>query len=258
MSISKQVKIFLERLGLNEKEITMYLYGITVAPQHVSVLAKACNLSRSNAYDVVRKLEEKGLCSNLGSLYGRRIKMASPQEISRLIDRKRSELTELHDSFDAISSSLNDITKQSPFIHPRVTYYQGQEGVRQLFDDSLQSKGKEILTAISEKDLISVLGKEFILDYVHRRVAKGLISKSIRSSKKHDDHEVLRDHEKNLRIVRYKPKDIVIKAVILMYDNTVAFITTDEETFGTKIESADYAATMKSWFEVLWDISKEY
>ena len=78
-SSTKKIRSFLNKLDLNEKEITMYLKGISLPPQHVSQLGKLCNLTRTNAYDVVKKLEEKGLCHNLGSLYGRKIENASSE-----------------------------------------------------------------------------------------------------------------------------------------------------------------------------------
>ena len=68
---------------------------------------------------------------------------------------------------------------------------------------------------------------------------------------------IFSDHKKHLRKVRYKQKDLEINSTILLWDNMIGFITNREETFGTLIESEDFATTMKSWFQVLWSTSED-
>src|SRR3989344_5500327 len=77
----EQIKKFLLKFGLDSKESSVYLQCLSSGPEHVSRIAKACGLTRTNAYDIVKKLEARGLCYNMGSLYGRKIKANPPKHL---------------------------------------------------------------------------------------------------------------------------------------------------------------------------------
>ena len=104
--------------------------------------------------------------------------MLHPKELSQLVDRKVSEYRELGTSLKDLLPEFEKLSSGNTFVHPRVSYFKGQEGVRQLFDKSLvhSKKGKEIYTVFSERDNLDVLGKEYLIDYVRRRVEKGMWS----------------------------------------------------------------------------------
>jgi sugar-specific transcriptional regulator TrmB len=255
--MNPRIHSILKQLDLSDKEIAVYLHGVSLPPQHVSSIGKACSLTRSNAYDIIKKLEQKGLCHNLGSLYGRRIKMLSPKELTKLIDRKQRELNELKSALTHELPTLLSKSFSGPFIHPQVQYFNGTESVQQLFEKSLQCNEKQIHTVLSEEGIFDVLGKEFIIDHVKRRVCNQITSVSIRPNETHDAHPIFSNHSVHLREIRYKPKTLDITATILLWDNYVGFITIQKQPFGTLIRSKDFATSMKSWFKVLWDVSSE-
>lgn len=258
MKQQNKIISFLNKFGIDQKDATVYLYGLSAGPQHVTQLAKNCKLTRSNAYDVVKRLAEKGLCKNLGSLYGKKVAMLPPKELVAMLKRKQREILELGNELEYIMPELEKLPKRKVFIQPKITYFEGIEGVRKLFESSLHTTDKEVLSVLSEQGIFSVLGKEFINDYVKRRIKNSLISRSIRPEHEKETQDPLyRNHDESLRKVRIKPKKLTIQSTILIFDNKVGFITVEEDPFGTLIESQDFAVSMKSWFEVLWDVSKE-
>ena len=137
---TNQIKAFLSKLELSSKEIQVYLYLVKHGPHHVTQLARACELTRTNGYDVVKKLEEKGLCFNLGSLYGRKIKANPPAEIKSLIENKIKEASGLKNEFDQIAQLFSQIEIQPKVQKTEVAYFEGQrdalEGDIRIFKTS--------------------------------------------------------------------------------------------------------------------------
>lgn len=252
----KNIAIILNKLGLSEIEQKVYLHGITVPPQVVSALSKQAGLTRSNAYNVISTLQEKGLCWNLGAQYGRKIKFAEPSKLVTLYEQKISSLKELEKEIKNLAVSLNKETYSGPVIQPRVQYFQGIEGCRKLYSDSLTSKEKLIRTAVYE-GIYERFGKEYVDNYIKQRYKRGLKNKILYA-------ESLAQFDKNYeydptynREVRIPPKTVNFDSMIMIYDSRVAIITMSHEIFGTLIESVDFSNTMKGWFDTIWNISKE-
>ncbi len=145
---STTIKEFLLKLGLDTKEIRAYLYCLEHGPQLVSRLAKITGSTRTNAYDTIKKLEQKGLCHIVGSTYGRKVKANDPEDIKELLDNKTKEIKDLKNELDSLLPSLkkNATGLLSPFT--RVSYFDGVENVRKMIWQSLQNNNKSINTII--------------------------------------------------------------------------------------------------------------
>ena len=256
--IPQKIKDFLQKAGLNEKESLAYLYLLSAGPQSASSIARACGLARTNAYDVVKKLEDKGLCYNLGAVYGRKIKANSPTELTGMLEAREKEIFYLKDELKNLLPLFKslDLTKSSPVY--QVAYFKGRESVRKLIKLSLQMTEKKLRMAGSELDMIDRLGKEFLIDYHERRVAKHLHLHVLRPGKDRGDHEVFRDDYKYLRQIRLRPEGLIrLKSNIIIWDSFIAFFSVKDEIFGTLIENEALAIMLKSWFDYIWERAKK-
>ncbi|MCF7865416.1 MAG: hypothetical protein K9M11_02850 [Candidatus Pacebacteria bacterium] len=245
----------LSKLGLNEGERNVYLYGIKMPPIPVSTLAKHVGITRPNAYNILALLQEKGLCWNLGAQYGRKIMFAPPEKILTLYQKKLTELTALEDEVKKMSTSLKDKKYTGPIVQPRVQYFQGVEGVKKLYFDSLTTKEKLIRTAVY-KGTNERLGRAFTDDYIRHRYGAGiknvlLYAKSMAEFNKDYEHDPTFNRD-----VRVPPKTVNFDSTIMIYDSRVAIITMSDDMFGTLIESVDFSNTMKGWFDTIWNNSK--
>lgn len=248
--------ITLAKLGISEIEQKVYLYGITVPPLVVSSLARLIGLTRSNAYNVIESLQLKGLCWNLGSEYGRKIMFASPEKLLTLYQEKVKDLKILEKDIEQISLSLKEQKYSGPIVQPRVQYFEGIEGVKKLYTDSLTSKDKLVRTAVYE-GIYERFGKEYVTDYIKRRYKKEIKNKILYAESLDVFDKKYEFDPTHNREVRIPPKSINFDSMIMIYDSRVAIITMANEIFGTLIESVDYSNTMKSWFDTIWNISKE-
>jgi hypothetical protein len=141
-------------------------------------------------------------------------------------------------------------------IQPRVQYFQGTEGVKKLYTDSLTSKDKLIRTAVYE-GIYERFGTEYVTNYIKERYKQNIQNKILYAESLGVFNQKYESDPTNNRQVRIPPTSINFDSMIMIYDSRVAIITMANEIFGTLIESVDFSNTMKSWFDTIWDMSKE-
>ncbi len=253
------IKAFLEKLGLSQKETLAYLYCLEHGPQLVTQLGKVTGTTRTNTYDIIKKLEQKGLCHTTGSSYGRKIKANNPEDIKDLLDNKSKEIKDLKNDFEELLPLLKKGMIQTPSPFTRVSYFEGVDSVRKMLWQSLQSKEKNIRIAGSELDMASSLGKEYVVDFHTRRKTKGIYLETIRPDSNRLEGEVFKNDKAYLREIRIRPKGkIRLKSNIILWDNYIALYSLkDKIVFGTLIESDDMAIMLGSWFDIIWENSKK-
>jgi sugar-specific transcriptional regulator TrmB len=252
------IKAFLEKLGLSQKETLAYLYCLEHGPQLVTQLGKVTGTTRTNTYDIIKKLEQKGLCHTTGSSYGRKIKANNPEDIKDLLDNKSKEIKDLKNDFEELLPLLKKGMIQTPSPFTRVSYFEGVDSVRKMLWQSLQSKEKNIRIAGSELDMASSLGKEYVVDFHTRRKTKSIYLETIRPDSNRLEGEVFKNDKAYLREIRIRPKGkIRLKSNIILWDNYIALYSLkDKIVFGTLIESDDMAIMLGSWFDIIWEHSK--
>lgn len=252
----KKINELLGLLGLNPLEQSMYLNGISMPPRPVSALAKQTGATRQNAYNVVRSLQEKGLCWNLGGEYGRKIMFAEPDKLMELYASQLKKLSSIESELKSASKELAQKKYTGPIVQTRVQYFEGIEGVRKLYSDSLTTKEKLIRTAVYQ-GIYERFGREYVDNYIQERYKRKIKNKIMYAHPLERFNALYEPDPTNNREVRIPPKSVNFDSMIMIYDSRVAIITMAKEIFGTLIESVDYSNTMKSWFDTIWGISKE-
>ncbi len=256
---AKNIKDFLNKVGLSQKETRAYLYCLSRGPQLISNLAKVTNTTRTNAYDVVKKLETKGFCHIVGSSYGRKVKASNPEDLKQVFENREKETKELKNELQNLLPFFekNKNNFLSPFT--KVSYFEGVENVKKMLWLSLQANNKKIKIAGSELDMVSSLGKEYMIEYHEKRKEKGIYFEALRPDSKRVEGGVFMLDKEYLREIRIRPKGKVrLKSNLILWDNYLAFYSLkDKVVFGTLIESEDMAIMFESWFDFIWENSKK-
>ena len=256
---NQKIKEFLNKLGLSDKEILVYLHILYSGPQHVAKIGQSCKLTRTNTYDVIKKLEEKGLCHNLGSEYGKKIKANSPNQLKDLIEIKEKEIKSYKAEFENIVSDLEKINFKDDNKVYNVSYFKGKENLKKILNLTLLNKEKEILIAGSELDMINILGEDFMISYNEKRISKKIKLFSLRPGNVRGNNIIFKNDIENLREVKIRPENkIRLKSVTILWDNFISFASFNEEDmFATLIENELISKTQKSWFDFIWEKSKK-
>ncbi len=257
-NIPSKLRGFLTKAGLSDKEIKVYVYLLSAGPQPAAQIAKVCGLIRTNAYDIVKKLEERGLTTSLGSEYGRLVKASPPAEISEILETKEQEIDALKSQLQEILPLFENLSAGSaPAGRSQVAYYNGQEGLRKLLRLSLHAEKPLIREAGSELDMIASLGKEFVAEFHERRAAKHISFQALRPGGQRAPGTVFQGDAAYLREIRVRPEGLIsLKSNMLIWDSQVAFFSSRGELFGTLIANEALAVMLASWFDFIWSKSK--
>ncbi len=249
------IELISQLTGLSLLDTEIYVTGISLPPLPVAIFAKRCGITRQNAYNILSRLNDAGLVTNISGAAGRYVQIAPTDNIQRLVGQRLHNLSKESELLPSILSSIEKTKYSGPIKKARVSYFEGLGGIQNLYRKTLQTKEK-VLRTLSHEDIFSRLGEDFTLDYIAERKKRGIHNKVIQNKPTSRFKSVYKNSILENRDYRIPPKDMIIDSVIVIYDESVVLITLQSEIFGTHIESTDYSRTMKSWFDTIYTASK--
>jgi len=238
----------LQTLGLSLKESRLYTAALPLGQFSVAEIATASALKRPTCYLILEELIRRGLILTIPDSKKRLYKALSPEVLIKQAEYNVSFAKKILPDLETLYASGK--------TQPIVRFYHGQKGIHNIYEETLTSGIKEYCYIASAKELIDMAGSEYIRDYIHRRVQKGIHVKSIRMHG-HEVSEKIFGERKQLRDVRFAPKDMYLPYTIFIYGQKVAFISTGSSDFGLVVESQGLADTMRGLFEALWKLSSK-
>ena len=177
--------------------------------------------------------------------------------VNELIEKKRKRLDKIHEKLRDILPEIQEMIKSDALIMPTVKYYEGVEGVKHVYKDSLK-EGSDIIYAFENVAHMIPEIKEYIFnDYIPKRAKNGIFIQVI--SPENKDHIRVRNEDnKYCRETRFFAKDIIpIEIEINIYGNKTAFFSyKKEEMFAIIVESKSVANSMKSIHQFCWSVAK--
>ena len=242
----------LQKIGLDNKEARIYLAALELGPATIQNIADKSSIKRTTVYQILDKLKEQGLVSETTDKKRKLIVAADPVNLKRNIKTKEQLLNNILPNLQALSN-LNP-------IKPKITFYKGIEGYREIYLDTLKAKTKTALWISPFEIQQETIGEEFLNDYIDKRVKNKIWIKLIQKISADTPARFFdpRLHEKQFKQVRFLTEATSVPNVIVVYDNKVAIMSTKKEGFGFVVESKDYAESMKIFHKLLWETSRTY
>lgn len=237
----------LEEIGLTKSKAVVYMAALQVGTGSVQEIASVAKLPRTTTHEVVSQLLQMGLISYSNKGRKRTYSVENPERLLRLLKEKEEKVVEALPSLLSIFNTKGD--------RPTVRFFDGVEGVKTVFEDTLTVKDKVLRGIISMEDLYVTPGKEFMDSYVKRRIDSKIWLEVVRSRGKEVDSNWL-SSGKELRELRYAPEKLVFPTTMYLYDNKIALIGTKKENFGMIIESSELFLTQQNLFQLLWSTSQ--
>jgi sugar-specific transcriptional regulator TrmB len=259
-----QLKDLLKKIGLTDREASIYLAGLSYPSVSANELAKLTQIKRPTVYHALETLIQKGLVSKKTSGNKRAYRMTAPEMMKRFIDQKMRALEEQKLHVEELIPILQQRqqTKKNEAI--QVTQYEGIEGVKMVVDEALYCKeGKWDIIAPS-KNFFSDFDKAYAEYFLKTRKRRKIISRSLWEKRKNKKttpggRKVTEDVVKE-RDPRYLPKVMHgrFKSVIILFDDKVAIISSIDKLSAILIQSQEMHETMTAMFEGLWSVSEPY
>jgi sugar-specific transcriptional regulator TrmB len=250
-------KTALLEIGLHENQIKVYLALLQMGEGAIHDIAVNAGIKRTTVYSILDVLKSKGLVTYIEKAGHRTYYGENPRKVLFYFKDQEQNLKSQAKKFESVIPELSSIYNVSA-TKPKIRFYEGVEGLKQVFEETLTLKPNEEILAIATAAIIhKVLGNEWVENYLARRVKGKITQKAIV-----EDSHLGREHQKNdkkeNRITRLVPKEkFPFSNEINIFGNKV-MIASFKDQMGVIIESADVARTWKAVFELAWMGAKEF
>ena len=238
----------IERLGYTPNEAKVYLTTLELGECHVSDIAGKLKLPPSSVQIIIQKLHKDGL---INFYVRKRYKYWVAENPTHLLLR----LKEHEDAITLVMPQLEAL-RHGERGKPHVKIFEDVKEIQLLYDDMLETK-QHILAIIPWDDWVRLLGREFMEDFIERRIRhflriKLLIPRTTLAA------ELQSRDDKELRETHYLPEDISINTTTLIYGKKVAIVSLNKKLpTAVLIEDSDIRETLTIFFEELWSRSEQ-
>ncbi|PIR54116.1 hypothetical protein COU75_02535 [Candidatus Peregrinibacteria bacterium CG10_big_fil_rev_8_21_14_0_10_42_8] len=235
----------IQSVGLEPHEAALYLAGLKLGSAPASAYAADTKINRVTAYNYLEELVKKSIFTSAEGGRAMTYAPVAPDQLS----------IEARKNVEALERAMPDLRSMMGKHHraPHVRYFEGEEGILKVYEDTLTADGS--LLNFANSQIVRTFWKEYDNDYVNKRIKNGIFLKGIAP----DDAIGRRVHgkdSKSLREIRLvNAKEFPIHNEINIYDNKVAIVSFSEnpsDLFGVIIESKEVAETQKQIFEMAW------
>jgi sugar-specific transcriptional regulator TrmB len=218
----------IKSIGLSIGETVVLGVLLRGGAMYASKIAKEARLNRTTTYGVLNELIEKGLVSKVKARNATQFQSIAPELLPDYIARKREELREREKELrDAIPQIL--LMRNKANVLPKVQFFEGVEGVKQAYEDTLENnKNGKLQDITGVAAVFDRLGAEWTKYYMEKRTEMG-----IRCTDLVPDSEWARksreDDKKYLRVTKFLPPEYGFEAEIALYDNKVGIFSYAKE-----------------------------
>lgn len=231
--------------GMTENEAAIYLAALELGETTVSRLARKSGIKRTTAYLVIESLKEKGLISSLKKETASVFFAEDPRKLHEILEERKEKIDKIMPQLLAFTNLIDR--------KPEIRYFEGEEGIKDVYRDSLKYPNMEMLTWYAENYAGQFDEKFFLDEYIPRRLKHKIFVRAILP-----DNEFIREWIKNDQAHFRKSKLVsaekyAISIELNMYGKNKVGIISYEEQIAIIIESQKIHDSLKSIFEIMWN-----
>ena len=241
----------LRSVGFSDREVGVYVALLELGRGTVTQITRKAGINRTTGYDILDSLLSKGVISISGKEPKQEYIAETPGKI----------ITYLKEKIEKDTERLNHAQKLIPELEtlhniegrPSVRFYEGTDGLQQVYEDTLTSH--ESICAYATVDDMHKGLPNYFPEYYKRRAEKGIAIRAIIPATDIGKDRA-KQNENELRETALVPAEkYYFHPEINIYDNKV-MIASWREKLGIIIESAEIADAMKKIYELAWTEAK--
>lgn len=232
----------LEDLGLSKNEAVIYMALVKLGKATVKEIAKATGMHRTNIYDILEKLKEKGLVSYFKEKNIQYFIASHPRNLESFLKEK---LDLLHNILPKLIEIYN--IKEEEVI---VEIFKGKQGMKSAFRDILRSLNKGgVFYGYSVggqlREYLPIFSNQFQAEMKRKKIKYyGIYVEGTKKPAVYTE-------------IRYVPKEMASPVAIFLYSDKVFINIWKPTLIGIIIRSKEVFNTYKKHFNLLWKIAKK-
>lgn len=234
----------LERIGFNEKEARLYLAALELDEANIQQLSKKSGVKRTTVYDILESLKKKGFIAQANKRGKIIFSAVDPRKIEQEIEDQHHHVKRVMPKLLAIANSLDS--------KPKVSFFEGIDGIKEVYKDTLRYPDQELLAWVAEKAIeyfdIDFLNKEYLPKRIQKKIWVRAIAPNVPEMQQYSGVD-----QKSLRKTRLADAALFgFDVEINLYGGKRIAIMSFEEGFGMIVESRKIYKTLKNVFEMNW------
>lgn len=241
----------LKSIGLSDREVGVYIALLGLGKGTVTQITRKAGINRTTGYDILDSLLAKGVISISGKEPKQEYIAEAP---GKIISYLKEEIEKDKERLARAEKLIPELeTLHNVAGRPSVRFYEGVDGLRQVYEDTLTSR--EPIRAYATVDDMHKGLPNYFPEYYKRRAGAGIAIRAIVPGTEIGKDRKTQD-AKEMRATALVPQDkFYFHPEINIYDNKV-MIASWREKLGIIIESAEIADAMKKIYELAWAEAK--
>lgn len=241
--------------GLEPDQAEIYEILLKNGPLKAGKIALKSPLKRGLVYKILDELVNLGLViKNEPTGKVAVFEPAHPLKVKELAETKEQKLKTAQLALDGILGQLTSDYNLA-LNKPGIQFYEGEEGIKKVLNDSLTSKSE--IYSYADIEAINKYIPELNKEYVKKRERLKIKKRGIVLDTPFN-RQFLSDYHKNItqtKLIRLDQPPF--HTVMQIYDNKISYLTLDErKKTGVIIADPHIYQMHKYLFEYLWDIAR--
>jgi sugar-specific transcriptional regulator TrmB len=244
------VKFILEEAGLAGNEVKVYLALLELGSALAGEITKKSGVNRTNVYDALDKLTEKGLVSYVIQANRKYFEAASPDNLINYLKEKEKDIRKRK---ELVNSALPELKlKRTLSREPQeATIYKGKKGLKSIAEDILDTK-KEMLVFGAEGRFVQLFTHYAAQWHMRRGKLKIplriIYNEKIRAKKSKAKFPITK--------MRFNTHMYETPATTWIFGDKIVIVVWSDQPIATLIRSKEVANSYRQFFNVLWNNSK--
>lgn len=244
--LGPSLRPLLRRIGLEEKEIEVYLALIPLPVSRVTAIAKAAKQSRSHTYLVLRSLETRGLVSEVERGGVLHFVAESPRRLLTYVQDRETEIKSLKPLIEGALPYLQSLT--APIVRePSVKLLHGIDGMKQVYREIFPNPFCALFNPASMYHAFGTGIPQLIL-----KESDGLKGRDLLVDNASAERFIRENPQSPDYAIRLLPQGVTFATDTMVFGDIMVILAYDSENTILRIENQNIADSFRAWFEMLW------
>lgn len=240
-------KTILEEIGLTKGEIKVYLALLELENSTSGLIIIKSKVSRSKVYEILQRLKEKGLVSEVIKNQVRSYQALSPTKILEYLKNKEQAILSQKQKFETILPALLKTQKASPRAQYVKTYV-GYESIKTFYYEMVEDLGDEEYLGINfSRPALENKSLLLLLHHFHKeRAIKGIKPKILCTT------QGINQKLKSGNVYELRFTDQAVPTDISIFKDTVAMFSWTGTPIVFAITCKETAEKYRTFFQEAW------
>lgn len=244
----KDILSTLQEFGLTLLEAKLFLLLTELGSSPVSALARKAGVKRTNLYNILEKLSQKGLVTEYERSNVKYFQAIEPKKLIDLQEQEKRNIESNIKNLQEIIPSLEAV-KNPMAAPPRVQYFQGEVGLGKLLDQILSN---ESFDAYFNPEIAYNAYPKVVSHFLESGNQKQLPIREIMTNTQGNQEYIKKINNINHQY-KLLARGRTLYSDTIIYGNKVSFLSYTGHSFGVVIESEDIVQSQKLAFEIMWE-----